>query len=360
MKQKFQMRPRTIHFISSFLSVVFSLSLCSTAALGQDKEASLVATEPQEEKNEPSPKPTNHQTENEQDDLLVDAIQSASPKLSVPASNSLEETLNRFAQRATEQLRPDVRNGLIRVAVLTTQGQVVDEPTRQALAMTLAQKIRQQPNILILEPSRAKEVLSRFEGTGLVLSDNRSISLGQHLGVRYLVITEVVSGSTSDTFTLKTKTVSVKRRGPLKSSEDEAVVSSKEMMSFKTRNVFYERKLEATWRSALLPGWGQLYQGDRGTAVAYMTLSAGLLIGGFWATQAGDDAAGRYQENTPNTIYYRQLANNHYARAQLLWGALGATWFASTLSAYLQGEDRPHIMLNLDPKQGRLGFSGVF
>ena len=118
--------------------------------------------------------------------------------------------------------------------------------------------------------------------------------------------------------------------------------------------------MEATWRSAVLPGWGQLYQGNTSTAIAYMTLSASLLIGGVWATQQGAAAATEYQKNTSDKIYYRQTANNHYARAQLLWGALGATWLSATLSTYLQGQDKAHLKFNVNPAQGSLGFSGVF
>ena len=81
-----------------------------------------------------------------------------------------------------------------------------------------------------------------------------------------------------------------------------------------------------------------------------MSLTAGLLIGGFAATQAGDEAATQYQKNTVDKVYYRQLANNHYARAQMMWGALGVTWISSTLSAYLQGEDKPRLQLNFDPE----------
>lgn len=357
MKQKFQMRPRTILFTSSLMFFIFFFSFDVWA---QEKNKTSITTDKQEMDNQPSPTSSAGTPVDTDQTSLSKETQQDPVGTSTKTTLSVNRVLTRFAQRATDQLRPDVRNGLIRIAILTTQGEKEDEPTRQALAAVLARKIAQQPNTLILEPTREKEVMERFAKTGLPMSDNRSISLGQHLGVRYLVITEIEAGPDAQTLKLKTKTVSVKRRGPLKSSEDEALVSVKDMMAFKQKHIFYEKKLEATWRSALIPGWGQLYQGKRGAAVAYMTLGASLLIGGIWATQAGNDAAERYKENTSNTIYYRQLANNHYARAQLLWGALGATWFASTLSAYLQGEDRPHLMVNFDPNQGHLGFSGVF
>ena len=261
--------------------------------------------------------------------------------------------------KTKSRLRPDIQNGLIRVAVLTTQGNGADEATRQAIAQHLALLMTDIPNVHILEPSREQVVLKRFSQNtgGLKLTVERSISLGQHLGVRYLLLSEI-SSETKESLKLKIQLVSIKGRGEITNLTQDLAV--KELNQFKTQHVFYEKKLGATWRSALLPGLGQWYQGEQAAAVAYMTLSAGLLMGGIWATQQGNAAANEYQKNTSDKIYYRQIANNHYARAQLLWGALGATWLSATLSAYLQGEDKAHLKFDINPAQGSLGLSGVF
>ena len=261
--------------------------------------------------------------------------------------------------KTKSRLRPDIQNGLIRVAVLTTQGSGADEASRQAIAQKLALLMNEVPNVHILEPSREQKVLKRFSrnSSGLKLTVERSISLGQHLGVRYLLLSEITSES-NDSLIIKAQLISVKGRGEIKSAEFK--LSKQELNKFRSTYIFYEKKLEATWRSAVLPGWGQLYQGNTSGAIAYMTLSASLLVGGIWATQQGDAAATEYQKNTSDKIYYRQIANNHYARAQLLWGALGATWLSATLSTYLQGTDKAHLKFNVNPAQGSLGLSGVF
>lgn len=277
----------------------------------------------------------------------------------VEEANSLKQLLTRFAFQSVRSLRPDVRNGLIRVAVMTARGKDLDLATRQAISTELALIIAEQPNILILEPSREREVMERFDRLGLELSDNRSISLGQHLGVRY-VINLFVESAPKGGVILKTKTIGIKRRGLIDGSENEGLISLEELKNLQRKSIFYESKIEATWRSALIPGWGQLYQGRTGAAIAYMSLSAALLMGGILANQAGNEAAQVYQENTSDKVYYRQLANSHYARASLLWGGLSVTWLSSTLSAYFQGEDRAHVKFNFDPQQGSFNLSGVF
>ena len=337
MKQKPIFSSTILHLLSVFALVVMSLQWTSQIAWGQ-----TAAPQPQIQSSSET-------------DRVANTADHSEGTARVP----LKKALTRFALQATRDFKPDTRNGLIRVAVLTARGSSLDLATRQALATELALIISEQPNILILEPSTEREVMGRFDQLGLELSDNRSISLGQHLGVRYVMKLFVESAKGGDTL-LKTETVSVKRRGSIKSSENEALVSSEEIKALQKRSIFYESKLEATWRSALIPGWGQLYQGKTGAAIAYMSLSAGLLIGGLSATLAGDDAAALYRENTSDKVYYRQLANSHYARARLLWGGLSITWLSATLSAYLQGEDRAHVKFDLDPQRGTFNLSGVF
>ena len=91
-----------------------------------------------------------------------------------------------------------------------------------------------------------------------------------------------------------------------------------------------------------------------------MGLTAALITGALWAQGQGSTAEERYQENIPDTVQYRFEANQHYARARLMWGALGVTWISATLSAYLQGEDRSRVQFNLDPSQGGVHLSGTF
>lgn len=276
----------------------------------------------------------------------------------VNANRSLRDILTEVATRSVERLRPDVRNGLIRIAVPTARGTSQDRPSREAFTALLAQLVSEQPNVFISDVASTVQTLRQFDSLSVPLTVERSISLGQHLGVRYVLITELSAGETAQSLTLKTRLVSIKRRGVVFESAHQ--ITQKSYTRLRALTVFDEEKLSATWRSALLPGWGQLYQGRTGSGVAYLGLTTALISGALWAQAQGQAAEERYQENISDTVQYRAEANQHYTRARLMWGALGVTWLSATLSAYLQGEDRSHIQLNLDPTRGGVSLSGDF
>ena len=339
-----------IFSVSALTSVSFSLAYAQplpTSKTGSDSgEAQSDSTF--------NPSPSRSPTERQADSAATSDI----PLVSANKSSSLQRAISRLAIRAVERLLPDVRNGLIRVTVPTTQGVIQDRPSREAFAAALAYQISQQPNVFVVDPTRTIHVLRNFEGLSLPLTEERSISLGQHLGARYVLLTELSAGSAVDTMTLQVRMISIKRRGEV--YKDQIQIPRTEYQKLRDYTVFDERKIAATWRSAILPGWGQLYQGRVAGAVAYMSLTAGLIVGALWAQDQGQRAADRYQENIPNTVNYRSEANNHFTRARVMWGALGVTWLSATLSAYLQGEDRARVQLNFDPARGGLNISGAF
>ena len=345
MMKKFPMRLQVLYSISSLIQTMIFVAFLCNSVQGQPKNL------------EKTTKQTTSKTNVKDQSVQTHSLQKALRELAQVANPNSTDFL------------PDVRNGLIRVAVLTSHSEDVDLATRQAFSAALADHISQNPNILILEPSRERRVLERFNKTNLPLSMSegsvvlksisKSISLGQHLGVRYLILTEI-SGVDQQTFKIELKTISIKQRGPTPNGSKVVFISKKELERFQQQNIFYEKKLEATWRSAVLPGWGQLYQGRTGTAIAYMSLTTGLMIGGIWSQFKGSEAQDNYERNTQDTVYYRQVASNYYARAQIFWGALGVTWLSATLSAYVQGQDKAHLRLNFDPQHGSLSLSGVF
>ena len=271
---------------------------------------------------------------------------------------TLTRALTLIAQRATERLRPDIRNGLIRIAVLTAQGDAIDLPAREALSGALAQIVSELPNVYVVAPMTTRQTLRRFSALNLPLTVERSISLGQHLGARYLLHLTTEAGPKPGQVKLITQVISVKLRGVV--INDEHIVQLGDLTQFRDKLVFDESRLGATWRSLVFPGWGQLYQGRTGAAIAYMATSVGLIAGGIWSYTKGSSAAQRYQEDTRETVIYRQEANQHFDRARLIWGALGVTWLSSVASSFIMGEDRSHIQLNFDPTHGGLSFSGVF
>lgn len=282
----------------------------------------------------------------------------------VKQKKSLARALTLIARDAARGLRPDVRNGLIRIAVPTFQGQGGDQSLREALSAALAQRLSELPNIFVTNTATTIDAMRRLERADLTLTAGRPISLGQHLGARYLVIARVEPSSTPDEVVLSAQVIGVKQRGIIAQRsqilENGIAVSRSDLNAFRSASVFDESRLGAVWRSAVVPGWGQLYQGHHGQAIGYFALTLGLIAAGTWSHLRGVDAANIYQKNTENTVSYRWEANQHFDRARLIWGALGVTWATSVISAFFQGEDRAHVQLNFDPSRGGLSLSGAF
>lgn len=100
---------------------------------------------------------------------------------------------------------------------------------------------------------------------------------------------------------------------------------------------------DAVWRSAVAPGWGQIYNGDVGRGAGYAA-AAGVLFAGAAASMAlGLMAESDYADNDPASVVRRDDANAHYDRTNYLLATLGAVWVASMVDAWLTAQPRASI-----------------
>ncbi|MCA9610447.1 MAG: hypothetical protein KC619_32850 [Myxococcales bacterium] len=96
-------------------------------------------------------------------------------------------------------------------------------------------------------------------------------------------------------------------------------------------------KWGAAARSAVLPGWGQVYNGDTGRGIVYGAVFAAVAAGAVASAVLGANAEDSYNENTPDTVDDRSTANDHYQRANWLLVGMGAVWAINIVDAYLTG-----------------------
>lgn len=270
-------------------------------------------------------------------------------------SKSLSSLFTDLAQRGTERLRPDVRNGLIRVATLTFKGSKLDLATREALSRMFAHHISEQPNILQVDPIKVHATMRIFAQQEIDLTLERAISIGRLLGARFLLLGEIEAEG--EEHLVKMSVVSIKRKGVI--VEESGRLKKGTLKKYIDKSVFYESKIGALWRSALLPGWGQIYQQRPEVGAFYALTAASLLTGGLLAYQEGQDHSARYAEGLSSSVPYRLQANSAFSRANLFWGGLGIIWVTSAIDAYLSGKDHAHFRLNFNP-QGGLSLSGAF
>ena len=102
------------------------------------------------------------------------------------------------------------------------------------------------------------------------------------------------------------------------------------------------------WRSAVLPGWGQFYQGEYGRGVTYGAIFATSFISGVIAGVLGSVYTDQYtSSNRENVVNYREQANRAYGQANVFLAISGLMWASSIADAWITGKNHSSI----DPKR---------
>jgi hypothetical protein len=100
------------------------------------------------------------------------------------------------------------------------------------------------------------------------------------------------------------------------------------------------------WRSALIPGWGQMYHKNYGRGITYGAIFSSAFISGVVAGLAGNVYSDRYtSSNAQDGIKYRDQANRAYVQANVFLAIAGLMWSSSVADSWLTSEDH----YNIDP-----------
>ncbi len=92
-----------------------------------------------------------------------------------------------------------------------------------------------------------------------------------------------------------------------------------------------ERSYEGTlWRSAALPGWGQIYQKEKKRGAVYLTIFSTTMLAGIASSVAGALAEQDYQRSTTQDgVGLRETANERYAQGNAFFVTAGVVWLAA-------------------------------
>ena len=136
----------------------------------------------------------------------------------------------------------------------------------------------------------------------------------------------------------------------------------KEFVSFHRDVVVTKSKIGAAIRSAIIPGWGQLYNNQK--IGAYVGLLGSLASLGTAASYIylGSMAEAKYLENKRSTVPERQIANEHYSKARIALMSYAAIWTYAIFDSYISGQSDPVIDLKgwVDTNSAGLVFNGEF
>lgn len=285
---------------------------------------------------------------------------SVGPKLETALPpHALSGVLDSAAYEALSVTAPDADNALVRVGVAPVLTGEREQRLGEALTLALRAVVGAQPHTVALPQGDVASLWRTWSAQSqrhqLPLTLTRAVSLGRTMGARYLILSRLSAEGGS--YLLETKTVSMKQLRVI--HEGSQPISRAALKAFESQVFERETRLDALWRSAVLPGWGQLYQGRKAAAVAYAATASILAVGAIASSLEGLSARATYQDNNAAGVPYRDEANSAFKRANYLWAGLGAVWLTSMVDSFILGREQRSIQFSFDPN-GSVGLSGEF
>jgi TolB-like protein len=284
------------------------------------------------------------------------SVEPEPPPGPVPA-NPVLAGMHALASRLGSGLRQANATGLNRVAVMPFEALTTSEKTESLGAVSaelLSARMAAQPRILQVERRRITDVVGEIQRVeGGQVSPDGAVSVGKLLGANAVILGSV--GDAGADYLLTARAVDVETGRILVAADTTVpqaglVALSEDMVEVKT-------PLGAALRSAAVPGWGQVYNGDTARGITYMALFAGFAGTAIVSAVLGSQAEDEYHENTASTVDARSEGNAHYERANIGLIGLGAVWAVSIVDAWLTGEDARIIHA---PPGSDAGASAVF
>lgn len=189
-------------------------------------------------------------------------------------------------------------------------------------------------------------------GQSGALDEATAAQVGKLAGARALVVGSVADAG--DEFVVTVRAVDAESAALVAGSAHKARLPKGELLALSADAVVLKSKGDALVRSALLPGWGQAYNGEGVKAVlvaggvgtlAFSTLSAAALGG--WVRFGLYPALGSRPEDKDlsadalqaRVVETRQLGDGLLWTAGVLGALTAVSWGAGAVDAYLSGTD---------------------
>lgn len=257
-------------------------------------------------------------------------------KVNVPTvGGSVREEVGALATALYDAI--EKRPGIHRVAVMPFQPldpESADLHLGEITAELMRTRTEGRPRLLQVERARLDDVVGELKRADRgELSPDSAASVGKLLGASEVVVGSVAQAGAE--FVLTARAVDAETGQVIAAAEQtlpkaDTIELSQDLLEIKS-------KWGAAARSAVLPGWGQVYNGDTGRGIVYGAVFAAVAAGAVASAVLGANAEDSYNENTPDTVDDRSTANDHYQRANWLLVGMGAVWAINIVDAYLTG-----------------------
>lgn len=226
-----------------------------------------------------------------------------------------------------------------RIAVLqfTESGEIAKKNGMGNLvAAELTTRFRRDHQMVVVERSRLDQVLKEFEvGQMGLIDDKNAPKLGKMVDAEAIVIGSVAdAGEAVNVYARVIDTVT-----GVTLVADSTSLRAANMITLANDAVVLRSKSGAVFRSALIPGWGQMY--NRQDIKGYTILGiVGVLIGGSVTMQVLNMmAVNDYNKAGPGANFdaLANKAENFAIARNVMLGTLGAVWIYNIVDAYVNG-----------------------
>jgi curli biogenesis system outer membrane secretion channel CsgG len=255
--------------------------------------------------------------------------------------------------RAIKGLPGDHRDQTYAVSAFDEAG---EEVTQRRLGVVvgdmLLTNLARDHRFSLTERSQLKAVLDEQALAGLGAVDpEKAAEIGKLVGARALVVGDV--SDSGESFIVNARVVDAETAKVL--AGETAELPKEELIAFSADAVVLRSKAGALFRSAVAPGWGQVYNREPIKAAVFGGSVAVLALTTIGVTTSAVITHGAYTDFTPSDLPagtaatpqnieshvsgLRESAGLQYTTAATLGGITAAAWALTALEAYLSGTD---------------------
>lgn len=338
-----------------FLIVWFLLILSSTASANNDDDAlSPAVNRPAKVRVAPSPDQKPEVRASEQNNNDTPAEKAVAQKAATPTkvnaseandavggeSGEMGRSLQTLAKRLDEQLREKKLEALsVAVMAFAEFGARSKEKKLGYVVQSELNTAFHEKGYRLIERQRLIDILKEEETAQLLgaVDDKSAGRIAEMVGADLLVVGSV--GEVGARFLVNARVVSAQSAVAVAAAKEE--VPSSYLIALSNEAVVLKTKWGATYRSMLLPGWGQFYNEQPvkgGLFAGFQLLTIGAVLGLHFGARAAHDDYKSYRgdQDTMNEKY--ELAENLLLARNVMFGAIALVWTVNVIDAAVSGK----------------------
>jgi TM2 domain-containing membrane protein YozV/TolB-like protein len=209
-----------------------------------------------------------------------------------------------------------------------------DKKLGRAAADLFVSTFVEQGRITVVEREKIESILKEqtLQVSDLV-NEKTAVQVGMLSGAQIIVVGNV--SPVADMFLISARAIEVESGKVVAAGS--VKVKRKGLITLASRLLVIKKYAStAAFYSLVVPGWGQFYNDQPGKGT-FLGLAAGISLAGVVTTSVLYTMdKNKYNENKPETVHYRQDANDLRPWNWVSIGALATVWTYGVLDAYLE------------------------